>query len=540
MRRRDLLTGLLATTTSSALPTAGLSMPPINDETNALATMTPVPSASWLAAADTLISSLKTAGVWQTLDLFYCLAAPSSTACTYNWVNMTSGRLTANGKLTYSANACVASDGSTGYFSTTFDVNSSKAQDGDAEYGFFTLNECTTDNISPFQTTGGKHYMALQANNAGAAIANLSAALNTSTAASFSSLWGSTVGHWVIQQNDTTAQLQAFVDGSSLGTSAQTHSADSGAVQLFRSASGSFTTRQVAFVHYGSKLTAPQQLALSKALYTFLTAIGVRPMAGTPGLNTGPTNVAPYKHCATFSGTDYPISPSLPAPAGSFQGRAGAYPYAMIKVNDPNYNSIIRLEAHARDRPSFDRTTITRVQINTANLVAIPWQTTCDFAFSFFIENETVFDTGFCDLANLHDQTRGVNCGPTHAIDPATGNFLVWYFVNGIHYNIYPVVTSAACAKGVWHHVRTTYRLDNSPNGFCQAWFDGVQVLNATGIQFGASTGAPFWWNITGLYQGVTGAGPTAVWYANLEFDISGTQPFASRIFSPLPVPPLT
>jgi hypothetical protein len=37
MRRRDLLTGLLATTTSSALPTAGLSMPPINDETNALA-----------------------------------------------------------------------------------------------------------------------------------------------------------------------------------------------------------------------------------------------------------------------------------------------------------------------------------------------------------------------------------------------------------------------------------------------------------------------------------------------------------------------
>ena len=79
MRRRDLLTGLLATTTSSALPTAGLSMPPINDETNALATMTPVPSASWLTAADTLISSLKTAGVWQTLDLFYCLAAPSST-----------------------------------------------------------------------------------------------------------------------------------------------------------------------------------------------------------------------------------------------------------------------------------------------------------------------------------------------------------------------------------------------------------------------------------------------------------------------------
>src|ERR1700722_10819979 len=133
MRRRDLLTGLLATTTASAMrTTAGLAMPPINDETNALATMTPVPSASWLTAADTLISSLKTAGVWQTLDLFYCFAAPSSTACTYNWVNMTSGRLTAIGNLTYSANACGASDGSTGYFTTTFNVNSGKAQDGNA------------------------------------------------------------------------------------------------------------------------------------------------------------------------------------------------------------------------------------------------------------------------------------------------------------------------------------------------------------------------------------------------------------------------
>jgi hypothetical protein len=188
MRRRDLLTGLLATTSVRALRATAPSMPPINDETNALASnISPTSDASWLSAVDTLISTLKGAGIWQTFDLFYCFAAPNHTACTCNWVNTAVGQLTANGTLNYHANAYVAGDGTTGWFSTSYNVNSGKAKDGNAAFGYFVLNEDTTDDISPFQASDGNHYIGLQADGTGATIANLIAALNTSTAASFSS-----------------------------------------------------------------------------------------------------------------------------------------------------------------------------------------------------------------------------------------------------------------------------------------------------------------------------------------------------------------
>ncbi|MHC2282034.1 hypothetical protein ACVME8_008677 [Bradyrhizobium diazoefficiens] len=71
MRRRDVLSGLLATTTASALQTtAGLSMPAMNDETNALASaISPSRSSTWLQLVDNLSTTLKQKGVWATLDL---------------------------------------------------------------------------------------------------------------------------------------------------------------------------------------------------------------------------------------------------------------------------------------------------------------------------------------------------------------------------------------------------------------------------------------------------------------------------------------
>jgi hypothetical protein len=90
------------------------------------------------------------------------------------------------------------------------------------------------------------------------------------------------VGHWVLQQDDASSTLECFMDGTPLGTSVQTNSADTGTVQIFKFATGAFTTRHTSFVHYGSKLTSAQQLILSKALYNFLTAMNVRPLAFLP------------------------------------------------------------------------------------------------------------------------------------------------------------------------------------------------------------------------------------------------------------------
>ena len=532
MRRRDLLTGLLATTTASALR-AGSSTLPVNDETNALAsTISPTPDLNWLSAVDTLISTLKSASIWSTFDLFYCFAAPSGDACTFNWVDTSEGLLMALGKLSYHSNAYAASDGSTGYFSTTFNVNSGKATDGNAEFGYFCLSEDTADSISPFQCSDGKHFLGLQASSSRINI--LAASLNTSTSASFSSQWGSTVGHWVLQQNNTSAQLEAFLDGTSLGTSTQTHSADTGTVQIFKTAGGSFTTRQTAFVHYGSKLTSAQQLTLSEALYSFLTALDLRPKARYLGLTTGPTNIAPYKHVSTGNGNNLavPITTSSTSLSGLIQGHAGAYPYGLIRVNDPNYLNLWRLEVHRGDASPFDGSSIDRMQIAAGQHIA--WQTTCDISFAFWVESGSVYGLSFMDLIDLHDQTHGVNAGPTHAFT-SRGQFYVWGFINGIYYNYKRVL----CPQGQWHYVRTTFRPDNRPNGFIQSWLDGNQIVNDTERQWGTQARAPFWWNFA-LYRGGSTVGPTAVWVANLEIDTSGTQPFASRVSSPQPVPPLT
>ncbi|WP_439392930.1 hypothetical protein ACRQ5Q_27065 [Bradyrhizobium sp. PMVTL-01] len=531
MRRRDLLTGLLVTTTAGALPAAGLSMPSINNETNALAsTISPTPEASWLSAVDTLISTLKMAGIWSTFDLFYCFAAPSANACAFNWVDTSEGRLTAHGKLSYHSNAYAASDGSTGYFSTTFNVNSGSATDGNAEFGYFCLSEDTSDSISPFQCSSSKHSLGLQASLS--AINDLTASLNTSTSASFSSQWGSTVGHWVLQQNDISAQLEAFLDGSSLGTSTQTHSAGSGTVQIFKTADGSFTTRQTAFVHYGSKLTSAQQLALSKALYKFLTALDVRPKAGYLGLTTGPTNIAPYKHVSTGpTGNDLVVpETSSSGLSGLVQCRAGAYPYCLIKVNDPNYLNLWRLEIHSGDVTTFDGKS-DRVQLRMQH--DIPWQTTCDVSFAFWIENGSVFSRDFNDLPNFHDAGSGVNCGPTHGLT-GSGRYYVWGFLNG---SIVTLTRPHACKQGQWHYVRTTWRMDSSPNGFVKSWFDGTQIVNYSG-QWASPSIAPFYQQLA-LYRGPMN-NPAAVWIANFEFDASGAQPFALRASNPLPVPSLT
>jgi hypothetical protein len=285
-----------------------------------------------------------------------------------------------------------------------------------------------------------------------------------------------------VQQEDTTAKLEAFLDGTSLGTSVQTHSAGSGTVTIFK-AGLQFTSRQTSFVHYGSKLTAGQHVALSKALYTFQTTIGVRPKAGYLGLSTGPTNVAPYKHVPMGDGIRSIIVPVTPQWSGYPQGHGpGTYPYSLIKVNDPNYSSLWRMEVHQGDgQAAWDGvpSPLNRVHLSSTT-VNFNFQTTVDLAFSFFIEPGSHLgdNSHFVTLMQIHDSLGGtVSPGPFSALtvagDPhGGGQYYVWGFhaLTGTNINNRPSICFP-CAQGVWHHVRTTFRFDYSPNAFIQSWF---------------------------------------------------------------------
>ncbi len=545
--------GTPATTTVTAtISASGFA----NSEVTALSTsISPTPSQAWLNAADTLVSSLKTAGVWSALDLFYCLAAPNQDAVTWNWKNTAVGRLTASGSLIYTTNTCVNGDGATGYFSSTFTVNSGLAVNGNAHFGYFCLSEDTTDNISVFQTTASRHYLGVQSSNS--SVANAIGGLNTSTTGSFSTIYGSTVGHFVLQQNTTTS-LEMFLDGVSTGTSTQTNSADTGTVQLFKTAGGAFTTRKTGFVHYGSKLTAAQQLAFSKALYKFLTTMDVRPRSGYLGLSTGPTNVAPYQHVSTGDGGNIviPATQSSGFFDGRIQGNPNAYPYGFIRVGDPNYLNVYRLETHVGDNAPFDggNLQIERMQLAGIDQTVSSPSAIIDCAYSFFIEPGTTWGNSYVNLGDYHETVyQGLpQCGPSPAIDVlVTGsqNFYFWAQtlsgrINEPFGSMGPgsgTGSSAPCAHGVWHHVRMTWRMGAAGTGFCQCWFDGTKILDYSGV-FGYGSGAaPYYMNLA-CYQGsnVNSTETSCVWFANFEWDHSGSQPFTSRVATPLPCPVLT
>jgi hypothetical protein len=554
MNRRKFVkvAGLAAASTAISAPVIAQSAPALkwrpaavsgsfaNTETQNLSTsISPAPGPPWLAAVDTLISALKTAGVWANLDLFYCFTAPNADACTWNWVNTATGRLTAHGSITCDPNQFTASDGSSGYYSSSYSVNSGHAVDGNAHFGHFCLSEDTTDAVAPFQCSGGKTFLTHQSLGSGG-VANMAARLNTSTSASFSSQWGSTVGHFVVQQN-TTTQLEMYLDGTSYGTSSQTHSADSGTISILGNGT-LFTNRKMAFVHYGAKLTATQHLNLAKALYTFLTTMDVRPKQGYLGGSTGPTNIAPYKYWSTHcvpSSIICPFTTSLTNYGAGFQGKQNAFPYPCIKVNDPNYLNIIRFELHPGDVQQG--TTGDRAQVNVDTL-NIPFPSDLDWAFSFLIEPGSTYaidDNNFFDMQLVHDQTSGVNCGPTHFLT-STGRFGTWLYVNGVHINIWPTTQwGPTIVQGTWYHVRTVCRFDTAAGGgFAQTWCNGTLIFNYSGDLGNTAGAAPFWINVP-IYRSAGSPGNCGIWYANTEFAVGSRTAFASRISSPVPCPPL-
>jgi hypothetical protein len=243
----------------------------------------------------------------------------------------------------------------------------------------------------------------------------------------------------------------------------------------------------------------------------------------------------------------HPLPHRTPFSEEALQGIRGAFPYAVIKVNDPNYLNIYRLEMHVGDRASFDASSIDRVSIDVggASGVQIPYPSDFDWSFSFLIESGSFYasdDTDFFDLTAVHDVTGGTNCGPTYGID-AEGRIIPWLFINGTtHVNIWPTTQyGPVITQRVWHHLRTVCRFDTAANGgFCQTWYDGAQIFSWTGDGLGSSAGAPFWVN-NSCYRGSNSPpckGPFCCWFANVEFAV-GSRPFASRTTSPLPCPPL-
>jgi hypothetical protein len=88
-----------------------------------------LPSASVQAKQDTFLAELKTSGVWDKLDVFYCFAQDGSKEfATLNWKSPSANQCTLVNSPTWTSNVGFKSDGATSYIDTNFNASTQGVQ----------------------------------------------------------------------------------------------------------------------------------------------------------------------------------------------------------------------------------------------------------------------------------------------------------------------------------------------------------------------------------------------------------------------------
>ncbi len=221
---------------------------------------------------NTLISSLKTAGVWTKLDCLYVLAAADSQAALVNWKNPGTFNLTAAGSPTFSADDGYTGDASSASLATGFTPSTaggSYTQDS-AHIGAWVLNDITSTSAYSIAHISGSTPQAIMRPRSTATQAVWT--VNNATAVTTATVTTS-AGHTMANRSAADAQ-QIYKDGAELGTSVGASTGlPTSAIHLLRGFS-SFSAHQVAAAHIGGSLGADEVGDLYDALSAYLTAVG--------------------------------------------------------------------------------------------------------------------------------------------------------------------------------------------------------------------------------------------------------------------------
>lgn len=234
-----------------------------------IARMSVVPSDTRAALIDTLVRSLKDAGVWAKLDLLYLLAAHDAQAARLNWVS-TSYALAAVNSPGFTADRGYAGDGTTSYLDTGFQPGvsaGSKAAQNSLHLGGWSLG-----NADPSGADAGGGTLYLIPRSSG----NLTSRCNDTATATVAV--GNAMGHSLISRTGS-AGYSRYRDAASLGDATAASSAPSAQSLLVCARNSAtvpvnYSSRRVAAVSCGSGLGAGEVAALKAALGVYLTALG--------------------------------------------------------------------------------------------------------------------------------------------------------------------------------------------------------------------------------------------------------------------------
>jgi len=237
------------------------------------------PDDSRKAVIEQYVSSLKTSGVWDKLDMLYVLAAHDSQAALLNWKGPQSAIL---------------------YNSPTFTIDRGVAFDGTSQYGDTVLPLSDMTKYSLNSAHIGAYLNAGATGASGGAVAmgassstgtllvpyagtgNMSGRLNNSTTAQYTGGAITTrLGHSILSRLNSTLS-SAYRAGVLSGTRTATTGVVPSAQMFFGAshsyattgAANNFTANRIAVVHAGGGLTAAESLSLYTATQSYLTSVG--------------------------------------------------------------------------------------------------------------------------------------------------------------------------------------------------------------------------------------------------------------------------
>lgn len=251
----------------------------VNAEAEALAArFTTPPTNARKLLIDTLVGSLKAAGIWSKLDALYILAAADTQAARRNWI-ADAFNLTAFNSPTFTADRGYAGNASSSYLDTNFNPATAVGPHFTQNSAHVSAWDRTASAAGDRSIIGGRqgttNYIEINPRFTGDVLVGR---INNSAVAAFYAN-ANAQGHLLVNRSASTA-TQAYRNGSSLAarTDSSVAPPDVSITLLARNvAPGSpdaYGADQIAVGSLGSSLTAGEALAFHDALNTYLQAVG--------------------------------------------------------------------------------------------------------------------------------------------------------------------------------------------------------------------------------------------------------------------------
>lgn len=235
------------------------------------AAFTTPPSAARKIVINSLVVSLKSAGIWAKLDCLYVLAAADVQAAAVNWREPASFAINAGGGLTFTADRGVAGDGTTGFCDSNFNPTTAPTPQftqNSAHMGFWSRTNLNNAAATSYEIGNSNSYMAR--NGADSTIVG-----NPNNGGSKTIASGTPLPGHIAYSRTAAGAWKGYVNGTGANTGVDASAAPSNANLYINRVNGvGFGVNQIAAAHWGSQLNDAQALACYQALQAYMTAVG--------------------------------------------------------------------------------------------------------------------------------------------------------------------------------------------------------------------------------------------------------------------------